>query len=38
MCFGSKVPESYYAHNLREFGVAVTGSESVKSTGYLEVE
>ena len=38
VCFGSEVPESYYARNLREFGVAVTGGESVNSTGYREVE
>ena len=38
VCFGSKVPESYYARNLREFGVAVTRGESGNSTGYREVE
>ena len=38
VCFDSKVPESYYGRNLREFGVAVTGGESVNSTGYREVE
>ena len=30
--------ESYYAPNLREFGVAVSGGESVNSTGYREVQ
>ena len=38
VCFGSKVPESYYARNLREFGVVVTRGESVNSTGYWKVE
>ena len=38
VCFGSRVPESYYARNLREFGVAVTGGESVNSTEYRKVE